>query len=279
MNVIKVTKFHSAIKAASSMPLIVSDAEEKKYVIKLKGGGDGVLANMVEWIAFNLANELQIPVLEHTLLSIDEQLVEQADDPEIRELLEKSTGVNFGSVYLEDAESFTNQTVSQELKERIYLFDVFLINIDRTVKNPNVAIKNDNIFCLDFSSSFMLRYCIDDSFFTVDTALKELRKHPFYTAGIDPQKFISDTIAIPDSRLEELIMTMPDVWTDEHFDPAYADRVKIAIVNRLKGARNAVSKLPKTLALIQSVLLETESERVKQIKANKEEFEKKFGKM
>lgn len=278
MNITHVATFHRAIKAASSMPLIVSGEDDNTYVIKLKGGGDGVLANIVEWIAFSLAKEIKIPVVEHVLLEIDEQLCKQVGDPEIREPLEKSIGINFGSIFIEDAQPYTEQKIKDAVKQQIFLFDVLLVNIDRTVKNSNIIIADSQAKCLDFSSSLMLRYCIEDSFFDVETVLKEMRKHPFYSDA-NPEQFIYEIRSIPDTRLESIIMSIPDVWIAEHFDAAYSKAVKNAIYQRLKRITHNAGSLQKTLTMLKAIQMQTEEEWKNQVEANRKSFEEKFGKM
>jgi len=39
---IKVEKLHKEIRTGSSLPLVVGGSDGKKYVVKLRGSGDGI---------------------------------------------------------------------------------------------------------------------------------------------------------------------------------------------------------------------------------------------
>lgn len=276
---IHITTFHHAIKNASSLPLIVSDVHKTQYVLKVKGGGDGVMANIVEWIAAHLAKELNIPTVTHELLSINKALLDQVKDPEILQPLEQSIGINFGTVYKPSSTAYTDQKIAKKLCQEIFLFDLFLLNIDRARKNTNMVMENGNVYCLDFGSSFTLRYCIDNTFFTVDSVLKELKKHPFYDAKINPDAFIKKIHKIEDRKIIDLVQCIPDEWIAEHFDMKYTVRIKNAISRRLINIINSAENLKKSLALLQTMRVQTEEERIQQVLLNKQSFEEKFGKM
>ena len=68
---IKVAEFYQEIRAGSSLPLIVGGSDGHKYVIKLRGSGEGILANVVEFLSLNLGRLAQIPVLEPVCLWVE----------------------------------------------------------------------------------------------------------------------------------------------------------------------------------------------------------------
>lgn len=276
---VKLVAFHDIIKASSSRPLVVSDASRKKYILKPKGGGDGVLANIVEWIAYKLALEIHLPVVPHALLQVDKKLCEQVGDPEIHDPLVNSLGTNFGTEYLENAIAYKDQKIEKKLKTNLFLFDLFLLNIDRTEKNANLIIDDGQVKSLDFASSLTLRFCVDDSFFNFDSVLKEIRKHPFYADKIDPELFIKSIMDIPDDNIKKIITDMPDEWVKEYYDASYIKPVKQALIKRLTNIRNSVPNIRTSLTVLQTVRLESEAERQKRVEDNKKAFVKKFGDM
>lgn len=276
---VHITTFHHAFKNASSLPLIVSDINNTRYVLKVKGSGDGVLANIVEWIAAHFATELSVPIVSHELLTVEKALLDQVKDPEIRQPLENSLGINFGTVYRKDAVVYADQKIDKKLRDDIFLLDVFLLNIDRTVKNTNMIVEDDKLYCLDFGSSFTLRYCIDDTFFAVDSVLKELKKHPFYDEKIKPDAFIKRIEKIEDQNILSIAHSIPDEWIAEHFDKKYTARIKNAIGKRLLNIKKSAENLKKSLLLLQTMRMQSEEERIQQVLLNKSAFEEKFGKM
>ena len=156
--------FYEELRKGSSLPLLVGGDDGNNYVVKLNGAGDGVLSNIVEWVASKLGELLQIPVLQPVLVNIDANFAEQAGDPEARELLEKSVGINLGTPYLPGASTFTEryaQRIDDFLKQQVFLFDVFLLNVDRTEVNPNMIVHGGELRCLDYSSAMEIRNAIN----------------------------------------------------------------------------------------------------------------------
>jgi len=86
---IKIVEFYKEIRAGSSLPLIVGGSDGHKYVIKLRGSGEGVLANVVEFLSLKLGRLAQIPVLEPVCLFVETDFAKKANDPEIGELLNR----------------------------------------------------------------------------------------------------------------------------------------------------------------------------------------------
>ncbi len=89
--------FHREIRSGSSLPLIVEADDGKRYVMKARGSGDGALASIVDWVALRLGRRLGIPALRPVLIQIGPHLVQQAEDPEIRDLLRESQGENLAT--------------------------------------------------------------------------------------------------------------------------------------------------------------------------------------
>jgi len=141
ISVIRAVRFYEEIRKGSSLPLLIGGDDGNSYVVKLNGAGDGVLSNVVEWVASKLGALMQIPVLQPVFVVIDANLAGQAGDPETRELLERSVGINLGTPYLPDAATYSAEyasSIDDVLRQQIFLFDLFLINIDRTGVNPNM---------------------------------------------------------------------------------------------------------------------------------------------
>ncbi|MCP4630278.1 MAG: hypothetical protein GY850_43225, partial [bacterium] len=198
---IKITNYYNEIRLGSSLPLIVGGDDGNRYVVKLNGSGDGVIANAIDWLSIKLGRLLHIPVLETQLLEIDSSFIGKDQDPEIIELVEKSSGLNFGTRYKEDTFLYSESRVpgiSGELKDEIFLYDLFLLNIDRTAKNPNIIFRNHKLWCLDFSSSITMRSSIDGQSYQGLLLLPHLKKHLFYHQDITAKDFIKRLKSIRD---------------------------------------------------------------------------------
>lgn len=279
---IKVVEFYKEIRAGSSLPLIVGGKDGTKYVVKLRGGGDGVLANVVEWLAIKLGRLAQIPVLDPELLVIEAGFEQIAQDPEIRELLARSTGVNLGTKYVEAAFTYNEQSahdLDDQTKTRIFLFDLFLLNVDRHAGNSNIIFNDRGLWCLDYSSALTMRSAIDGKDYETLALFKEIKRHSFYRSRINAHDFIRTFKTIGDGRFRDIVDTLPDEWIRLLPMAGEPREVKRLIGKRLIEQKNNVHVLLKRLDLLQVLNLETAEARRLRTLGNREEFERKFGKL
>ena len=276
---IKVAEFYQEIRAGSSLPLIVGGSDGHKYVIKLRGSGEGILANVVEFLSLNLGRLAQIPVLEPVCLWVETDLAKKTNDPEIRELLERSTGINFATKYVETASVYTEQrspAIPPEIKDNIFLYDLFLLNIDRNAGNPNIIFNRDGLWCLDYASAVTVRNVVASKSFKELTLLKEMKRHLFYRDNISAYAFISKFKEIADRGISDLIDELPEEWLR---GLKMTKETKSAISKRLIEEKNNAAVLLKRLDMLRILRLETEAERNVRTLQNKQAFEKKFGKL
>jgi hypothetical protein len=282
---IKLSKFYKEIRAGSSLPLIVGGSDGIKYVVKPRGSGDGLLANVVERLAIELGRLLQIPVLKPEFLIIDADLVEEVRDldPEIRELLERSVGINLGTVYLEDASTFNEQSafhVDNNLKNNIFLYDLFLLNIDRNSRNTNMVISNNKLRCLDYSSSVTVRNLIDGKSYRQEEAfLKEIKTHPFYSDDIVVTDFIEKLKRIEDKDICDLVDRLPEKWVCQLNVGKEIGEMRKTIGERLLDKKNEADLLERRLEVLKRLKVETEEERRLRLLKNKKAFEEKLGRI
>lgn len=279
---VRAVKFYKEIRAGSSLPLLVGGSDGRKYVVKLRGSGEGALASVMEWVALKLGKLLQIPVLEPALLLIEAGFDAQAGDPETREILQKSVGINFAARYLEDACAYTAQSgyqIDDALKSDIFLFDLFLLNIDRNAKNSNIIITHNGLWSLDYSSSLAIRGAIEGKNYEKLPILREIKRHPFYGEPANPHSFIAKLKAIEDRRIFEMVEELPGEWIGVLRVANETGEAKKIIRNRLIDQKNYSHILLKRLDILKVLKSETEEERGLRTLKNRQAFEQKFGKL
>ena len=276
---IKAVEFYQEIRAGSSLPLIVGGSDGKKYVAKLRGSGEGVLANVVEFLSLELGRLAQIPVLQPACLLIETNFAQKTNDPEIRELLERSAGINFATKYVETASVCNGQhtpVMVPEIKDNIFLYDLFLLNIDRNAGNPNIIFNRDGLWCLDFASAVTMRNVIIGKSYKELALLKEMKRHLFYRDHINAYSFIRKFKEIPDSSMNDITDELPEEWLGAlHM----TKETKSRLSKRLIEEKNNVATLLKRLDMLRILRLETEEERHVRTLQNKQTFEQKFGKL
>jgi len=279
---IHVVKFYNEIRGGSSLPLVVGGSDGNKYVVKLRGSGDGVVANVIEWVAIKLGRLAGIPVVEPVLLEIDAGFGIHAEDPEIQELLDKSSGVNFGSRFIE-APSLRDDgraaVIDTALQQDIFLYDLFLLNIDRNWKNPNILFDRHGLWALDFSSSLTIRGIIDGRNYEKLAILREMKRHPFYTSEVDAYDFVSRLQRIENAHIQGIIEEIPNDWLAQLRFEKRAPDPRIALGRKLIEEKNNAHLLFKRIDTVRILKAETDEERESRMLKNWKAFEQKHGKM
>ena len=139
----------------SSWPVLAL-ASGRKVVVKLRGTAQGLLPLVAEIVVGALADTLGLSTPERFLIEIAPNLPSDDRHEELRDLLERSHGLNLGLCYLD---GFRNVTVGDasridaRLAASIVWLDALVQNPDRTAKNPNLMIKAGQIQLIDHGAA------------------------------------------------------------------------------------------------------------------------------
>ncbi len=274
--------FYKELRKGSSLPLLIGGDDGNSYVVKLNGAGDGVLSNIVEWVASKLGGLLQIPILPPVFVAIDANIAEQVGDPETRELLEKSVGVNLGTPYLPSASAYNTRDAQRfdgSLKQQIFLFDLFLLNVDRTEVNPNMIVHEGKLRCLDYSSAMEIRSSINGERYREHVILKCLKRHPFYSQNLTPYGFINQLRAITDESISEIVEGLPAEWIEKLKAAKHVAASRRAIAEKIVDKKQHGITIRNRLDLLRALNVETAEESSLRSDANKKAFEEKYGRL
>ncbi len=204
---------------------------------------------------------------------------EAALDPEITELLQRSVGINFGMRFIEDARPYDKQIdsrIDDFLKSAIFLYDLFLLNIDRTPKNPNMIISDNRLWCVDYSSAMTIRCAIDQESYKELPLLMQMKQHPFYSPKIKAHDFIKNLRKIDDGAFSGVVDELPDDWINRLYPEKKVSEVRDMIIAGLIQERNRGLFLTKRLDLLRALKIETEDERKSRSLENRKAFEQRF---
>jgi hypothetical protein len=154
------TRYVTPLREGGSLPAIVEASDLGFYVLKFRGAGQGPLALVAELIAAEIGRALGFKVPDVVLMEVDAALGRNEADPEIRDLLKASVGLNLGVDYLPGSASFdpAADAVDPGLASAVVWFDAFLTNVDRTPRNPNLLWWHRTLYLIDHGAALYFHH-------------------------------------------------------------------------------------------------------------------------
>jgi hypothetical protein len=210
------TRYVTPLREGGSVPALVEADDDGLYVVKLLGAGHGRKALVAEVLAGEIGRHLGLPVPDLVLVELDATLARAEPDEEIKDLLERSAGINVGLDFLPGALPFAPKVgpvPEPELAAAIVWLDAFTTNVDRTARNPNLLVWHRRLHLIDHGSALYIHHTWRDPAAHARRPFEPIRDHvllPF--AG---------SIAAADARLaplvdrdtlEGLADLLPDDW-------------------------------------------------------------------
>lgn len=252
----------------NSFPIVVKKHGEK-FLVKLRAGLSGEYALLSEWFGNTVGDLIGLTTQRPHWIWLDENVVSNDIHIEVRELINKSAGVNIGFRYIENA-----QTVEPKDLEEIgdgnftdaFLFDVLMLNIDRTRANPNVLKDRNSLFLSDYESSLLLSQIIEERDYLSNVRILEcLRRNLFYQQ-VQPSEIESFLARLNTISFDMLLASIPN--------KVLAEAKKAKLLKGLEKKRSESWRLEETLHKLGKVVLESDEVRVQRIKRNRERFER-----
>jgi hypothetical protein len=150
-----VTRVRERLTSGSSAPIVV-ETSGGRFVAKLRGAGHGVVALVAELIVAELAEKLELPVPERTLLELPSNVPSDDRNDELADLLSRSAGLNVGFRWLEGAKPATEdalRALDDDYLARVLFLDGLTMNPDRTDGNPNLLFWKARPWLIDHGSA------------------------------------------------------------------------------------------------------------------------------
>lgn len=155
------TRYSTPLREGGSVPAVMEADDDGLYVVKFRGAGQGPKALVAEVIAGGIARELGLLVPEIVLVDFDPILARAEPDIEIKELLERSGGLNAGLDFLPGALEYSAAAVAPidpSLAADIVWFDAFVTNVDRTARNPNLLVWHGRTWLIDHGAALYVQH-------------------------------------------------------------------------------------------------------------------------
>lgn len=159
---------HTAVRYAvplregGSLPAIVEAENEDLFVVKFRGAGQGARALIAELIVGQLAQHLGMTVPDLAVVELEEGFGRTEPDPEIQDILRGSRGANVGLRYLDGAFTYdpvaTADLITPERAADIVWLDALTTNIDRTARNPNMLLWEEDLWLIDHGAALYFHH-------------------------------------------------------------------------------------------------------------------------
>lgn len=161
LKTVRAVRYVQPFREGGSVPALVEADDLGLYVVKLRGASQGAEALVAELVAGELARTLGLLVPELVFVELDRKLAESEPDPELNRPLEASAGLNLGLDYLPGSITFdlaTRRTIDATMASRAVLFDAFVLNMDRTPRNPNLLTWHGRPWLIDHGASLYFHH-------------------------------------------------------------------------------------------------------------------------
>lgn len=209
-------RYGTPLREGGSLPAIVEADDGAIYVAKFRGAGQGTQALVPEIIVGTLARALGLRMPELVLLELADSFGRSEPDFEIRELLGRSAGLNLGVSYLPGALGFdpaVRAALTGDLAARIVAFDAFVMNVDRTARNPNLLWWQNELWLIDHGAALYFHHDWQGGTAGADRPFAMVRDHVLLTSAEAIEAAGEELArALTDETLRAAIDLVPDSW-------------------------------------------------------------------
>lgn len=233
----------SGKRRGSSRP-ILAQTDDGPKIVKLRGAAQGTGPLVAEIIVAELAERLDLRVPARSLVHLDPGVEVIDGDDELADVLDASAGINLGFDYLEGAldlaaaDSVRKGSANDQAK--ILWVDRFLLNPDRTTRNPNLLDAGGQLWLIDHGASLGFQY--DWPSVTEDTPRRptlEIEPHLFAHTVSGDQLQACDQMAgdrISREVLQAAVDAVPDTFLIPMLHPTKLERARSEAILRRRAA-------------------------------------------
>jgi hypothetical protein len=224
MKTIAATRYVTPLREGGSLPAIVEGDDCGLYVVKFRAAGHGSRALVAELVTGELARSAGLRVPEIVLIEVDAALGRNEPDPEIRDLLRGSVGLNVGLDYLPGSITFdpaVGPAPPADEASAIVWLDAYTSNVDRTPRNPNLLWWHRQLWLIDHGSTLYFHHAWGDAPAHSHAPFTPIRDHvllPWATEIAAAGRRIAARLTR--EELERVLAEVPDAWLAD--EPPFA---------------------------------------------------------
>lgn len=243
------TRYVTPLREGGSLPAVVEADDDGLYVAKFRGAGHGEKALVAELVAGEIGRALGLLVPEIVLVDFDPRLAAAEPDTEIKELLERSSGINVGLDFLPGALGYdpaASFAPPPELCAAVVWFDSFVTNVDRDARNTNMLVWHRRLWLIDHGSALHIHHSWRGAAAHATKPLAALKDHvllPLAGSILDADDRLAPLLTA--NLFETILESVPDSWLgpeDGLPDPAAHRRAYLDYLNRRLAAHRALAE-------------------------------------
>lgn len=215
LRVANVVRYVTPLREGGSLPALVEADDGGLYVLKFRGAGQGSAALVAEVIGGELARALGLPVPALVQLDLDPALGRTEPDYEIRSLIQSSAGPNLGMAFLPEALPFdpaARPVLDGALAARIVLLDAFVMNVDRTVRNPNLLWSRGALWLIDHGAALYWQHDWDGGLTGSRRPFTPIREHVLLPWADAIDEAAEALVALTPEMVSAAVARVPDDW-------------------------------------------------------------------
>ena len=232
------TRYITPLREGGSLPAIVEADDGQMYVMKFVGAGQGPKALIAELIAGEIGRVLGLRVPQLVIMTMDPRLPRSEPNTEIQDLMQRSAGrLNLGLQYLPNALEFNmllQPPPDPNLASAVVWFDAFITNVDRTARNVNMLIWQDDLWLIDHGAALYFHHNWDNYLSRSHSPFAPIKDHTLLSFAAN----LEETNATLGAQLNrdifaDIVNLIPDEWLDHDADFTDHAEHRAAYVNFL----------------------------------------------
>lgn len=223
---VKATRYVTPLREGGSLPAIIEADDDGLYVLKFRGAGQGPKALVAELVSGEIGRALGLPVPEIVLVDLDPDLANAEPDFEIQDLLKRSGGLNLALDFLPGSLAFAPARppkIDPAMAAATVWFDAYVMNVDRSPRNPNLVVWNHAPWLIDHGASLYFQHDWANAEARVASPFAQSRDHillPFATSITEADRILRTQVT--PELLRDILAAVPDSWLEGEGEDATA---------------------------------------------------------
>lgn len=242
-------RYLQPFRQGGSVPALVEADDGELYVLKFHAAAQGRRTLVAELLAGEIGRQLGLRVPELAFIEVAPNFGMGEAHPEIRDILNASAGLNLGLRFLPDALEYNpllKPPPAPEEAAAVVWFDAFVTNVDRTPRNVNMLLHQQQVWLIDHGSSLFFHHS-PNWFNQPERALTPfvlVKDHALLRfAGPLPQADTRLKPGLSEAFIDQLVGLLPDAWLlDGAEPPALRAAYRRWLTDRLAASEVFVSE-------------------------------------